>query len=142
MQDKPLTAADYPTAETQPDKVTGNRGKPLSSLTLDAVVRGEVEMEDLRITPTALLQQAQIAKSVGRTALADNLERAAEMTCIPQDEVMAIYELLRPGRADAKESLLIAAKRVRENHDAPRLADFLEEAAEFYHKRGLFRKRF
>lgn len=142
MADKPLTAQDYPTAETRPEKVAGNRGKPLPALTLDAVIRGDVEMEDLRITPQALLQQAQIAKSVGRATLAGNLERAAEMTRLPQDEVMAIYELLRPGRAPSKESLLEAAERLRRDRDAPQLADFLEEAAQFYDQRGLFRKRF
>ncbi len=129
MADKPLTARDYPIAETRPDEVTGNQGKPLSSLTLEAVVRGDVEMEDLRITPQALLQQAQIARSVGRSALAGNLERAAEMTRLPQDEVMAIYELLRPGRAASKDSLIDAANRIRNDYDARQLADFLEEAA-------------
>jgi propanediol dehydratase small subunit len=142
MSDTPLTARDYPTAETRPEQVTGTRGKPLSVLTLDAVVTGEVEMEDLRITPQALLQQVQISRSVGRSALARNLERAAEMTRIPQDEVMAIYELLRPGRAASEASLLETAQRIRREWSAQNLADFVEEAARFYEKRGLFRKRY
>lgn len=142
MPDKPLTSQDYPTAEKRPDQVVGNRGKPLPSLTLDAVISGDVDMEDLRITPRALLQQAQIAKSVGRAALAQNFERAAEMTRLPQDEVMAIYELLRPGRAASKASLLEAAKKIRLEFDAEKLADFVEEAASYYEKRGLFQKRF
>lgn len=142
MSDTPLTAEDYPTAETRPDAVSGSRGKPLSELTLDAVMRGEVEMEDLRITPQALLQQAQIARSVGRATFAANLERAAEMTRLPQDEIMTIYELLRPGRAASADSLTGAAARIRATYDAHLLADFLEEAARFYEKRGLFRKRF
>ena len=58
MADKSLTASDYPIAETQPDEVIGNRGKPLSSLTMEAVLNGDVTMEDLRITPRALEQQA------------------------------------------------------------------------------------
>jgi propanediol dehydratase small subunit len=137
-----LHAKDYPIAETRPEKVLGRRGKPLDSLTLDAVMNGDVEMEDLRITPQALLQQAQIARSVGRAALAGNLERAAEMTEIPEAEVMRVYELLRPGRARSKKELLDAAQQIRSDHKAPLLADFIEEAAEFYDKRGLFRKRF
>ena len=137
-----LRAKDYPIAETRPDKVLGRRGKPLDTLTLDAVIDGDVEMEDLRITPQALLQQAQIAKSVGRAALAGNLERAAEMTGIPQAEVMEVYELLRPGRAGSKDELLDAAQRIRSRYGAALLADFLEEAAGFYDKRGLFRKRY
>ena len=141
MTDK-LHAKDYPIAETRPERVLGQRGKPLASLTLEAVMDGNVGMEDLRITPQALLQQAQIAKSVGRTALAGNLERAAEMTGIPQAEVMQIYELLRPGRTKSKQELLDTAQRIRSNHKADLLASFIEEAAEFYEKRGLFRKRY
>lgn len=142
MADKPLTASDYPIAETQPDEMTGNRGKPLSALTMDAVLSGDVSMEDLRITSQALEQQAEIASSVGRSALAGNLQRAAEMTRLPQSEVMAIYELLRPGRAASSESLLVAAKRVRSDYDAQLLGDFLDEAAGFYEQRGLFRRRY
>ncbi len=140
--DKRLTAKDYPIAENRPDAVTGNRGKPLASLTMEAVLSGDVTMEDLRITPRALEQQAQIAGSVGRRALADNLERAAEMTRLSQEDVMEIYELLRPGRAASAKSLLDAAKRIRTDYDAQLLGDFLQEAAGFYDQRGLFRKRY
>ena len=83
MAKTPLTANDYPIAETQPEEVIGNRGKPLSSLTMESVINGDVSMEDLRITPKALEQQADIATSVGRSALASNLKRAAEMTRLP-----------------------------------------------------------
>ena len=142
MAKTPLTANDYPIAETQPEEVIDNRGKPLSSLTMEPVINGDVSMEDLRITPKALEQQADIATSVGRSALAGNLKQAAEMTRLPQSEVMAIYELLRPGRAVSKDSLLDEAQRLRNEQDAPLLADFIEEAARFYEKRGLFRKRY
>ena len=47
------------------------------------VINGDVSMEDLRITPKALEQQADIATSVGRSALASNLKRVAEMTRLP-----------------------------------------------------------
>lgn len=142
MAKTPLTANDYPIAETQPEEVIGNRGKPLSSLMMESVINGNISMEDLRITPQALEQQAEIAASVGRSALASNLKRAAEMTRLSQSEVMAIYELLRPGRAVSKDNLLDVAQRLRNEQDAPLLADFVEEAARFYEKRGLFRKRY
>ena len=64
------------------------------------------------------------------------------MTQLPQNEVMQIYELLRPGRAESKDSLLAVAQRLRREFDAPLLADFIAEAAEFYEKRGLFQKRY
>lgn len=142
MSDKPLTAKDYPTAERLPDQVKGHRGKSLDDLTLDAALSGDVAMEDLRITPDALLRQAQIARDVGRAALAANFERAAEMTRLPQDEIMQVYELLRPGRARAASELLDAAARLRAAFDAPNLAAFVEEAAALYEKRGLFRTRY
>ena len=95
--------ADYPLAETQPEAVTGKRGKPLGDITLDAVLSGDVTMEDLRITPAALNAQAEIARDAGRPTLALNFERAAELVDVPQDVIMAAYELLRPGRAAAQQ---------------------------------------
>ena len=142
MTPKTLSANDFPTAETMPGKVTGLRGKSLDTLTLDSALSGELEMEDLRITPDALLRQAEIARSVGRSALAMNFERAAEMTRLPQEEVMKIYELLRPGRARALAELEEAAERLRHDFEAPRLASFVLQAAELYARRGMYRTRY
>lgn len=142
MGEKSLTAGDYPTAETMPDRISGHRGKTLDALTLDAAMSGELAMEDLRITPEALLRQAQIARSVGRATLAENFERAAEMTRLSQDETMQIYECLRPGRAKSISELLDVAQRLRSEREAPRLADFIEEAAALYERRGLLRTRY
>lgn len=137
-----LTRADYPLAETQPDRVAGKRGTRLSDITLDAVLAGAVTMEDLRITPAALRAQAEIARAAGRPTLALNFERAAELVEVPQDVVMQIYELLRPGRAKSKDELLAAAQLLRETYDAARMAAFVAEAAEAYEDRGLFTYRF
>jgi glycerol dehydratase small subunit/propanediol dehydratase small subunit len=134
--------ADYPLAETQPQSVIGPRGKRLSDVTLDAVLDGSVTMEDLRITPEALLAQAEIARDAGRPTLAENFERAAELVNVPQDVIMQVYELLRPGRAKTKQQLLDAARMLREEHSASRMAAFVEEAAATYEERGLFTFRF
>lgn len=142
MTRKPLIAEDYPLAEKRPDLVRGARGKSLDDLTLEAVIRGDVTMEDLRITPEALLQQAEIAKSVDRVELAHNFERASEMTRLPQKVVMETYELLRPGRASNKQVLLDAAEKLRKNYNSEYLAEFLEEAADVYERRGLFKARY
>ena len=136
------TRADYPLAETQPHAVTGGRGKPLDAITLEAVLAGEVTMEDLRITPAALRAQAEIARDAGRPTLALNFERAAELVAVPQDFIMEVYELLRPGRARTKQQLLDAAAAMRKRHGAERIARFIEEAAETYEARGLFTYRF
>lgn len=142
MTDRLFTARDYPVAETAPDRVTGQRGRTLNELTMEAVLKGEIGMEDLRITEEALMRQAAIARSVERSALASNFERAAEMTRLPQDEIMAIYELLRPGRAASQQELTEAAARLRNTYDAPRLAAFVEVAAALYGRRSLYRTRY
>jgi propanediol dehydratase small subunit len=136
------TRADYPLAETQAHSVIGPRGKRLSDVTLDAVLDGSVTMEDLRITPEALLAQAEIARDAGRPTLAENFERAAELVNVPQDVIMQVYELLRPGRAKTKQQLFEAARMLREAHAASRMAAFVEEAADTYEERGLFTFRF
>ena len=133
---------DYPLSETQPEAVLGQRGKPLADITLDAVLAGDVTMEDLRITPEALTAQAEIARDAGRPTLALNFERAAELVDVPQDVIMAAYELLRPGRAKSKQQLLDCAHELRSQFGAARIAGFIEEAAETYEERGLFTYRF
>ena len=136
------TRADYPLAETQPGAVKGKRGKSLAEITLDSVLAGDVTMEDLRITPQALQAQADVARDVGRPTLALNFERGAELVEVPQDFIMQVYELLRPGRAKSKEELLEAAATIRDTYQAERIARFIEEAAETYAARGLFTFRF
>jgi propanediol dehydratase small subunit len=137
-----LGVADYPLAEKRPELVEGRGGKPLDAITLDAVVAGDVTLDDLRITPAALRQQAEIARDAGRATLAANFERAAELCDVPQDFIMQVYELLRPGRATDKGPLLAAARTLRETYGATRMAAFVEEAATVYERRGLYTYRF
>lgn len=137
-----LSRTDYPLAQTQPDRIRGKRGLRLTDITLDAVMAGDVTMEDLRITPDALRAQADIARDAGRPTLALNFERAAELVDVPQDFIMQVYELLRPGRARSRQQLLDAAATLRRDHGAERMAAFVEEAAQAYEDRGLFTYRF
>ena len=137
-----LTIADYPLAETRSDKIHGQRGKSLDEITLDAVMAGKVTMEDLRITPQALADQAEISRAAKRPTLALNFERAAELVGVPQDFIINSYEMLRPGRAKSKEQLLKVAKTFRLTYKAERMAKFIEEAADIYERRGLFTYRF
>jgi propanediol dehydratase small subunit len=137
-----LSTADYPLAEKRPELIKGRRGKALADLTIEKLVAGDVDLEDLRITPHALHLQAEIARAANRPMLAANFERSAEMIEIPQDFIMQVYELLRPGRSKDKEPLLQAARTLRETYGATRMAAFVEEAAEVYEQRGLFTFRF
>ncbi|MFT7596452.1 MAG: propanediol dehydratase small subunit [Paracoccaceae bacterium] len=138
MSRETLTAKDYPLAENRADLVRGARGKSLDDLSLTALEQGDVVMEDLRITPDALTMQADIARTEHRDKLAENFDRAAELINVPQDYLMQIYELLRPGRARNQAVLLDVADTLRTTYDAPQMAAFIEEAAEVYDRRGLF----
>jgi propanediol dehydratase small subunit len=137
-----LTRDDYPLAEKRPELVRAKSGKPLEAITLEAVVAGEVGMQDLAIDAEALRRQAEIARAVGRPTLAQNFERAADLVAVPEDEIMQAYELLRPGRAKAKDEILAMAERLETRYGAALIAAFLREAAEVYAQRGLFRMRF
>jgi propanediol dehydratase small subunit len=137
-----LTIADYPLAETRSAEMRGKRGKSLDEITLDAVMKCNIDMEDLRITPQALADQAEISRAAERTTLAANFDRAAELVNIPQDVIMNAYELLRPGRAKSKQQILELAQVFLHTYNAPRMAEFLNEATEVYERRGVFTRRY
>ena len=59
------------------------------------------------------------------------------MVRLPQNEIFEIYEKLRPGRAKSKGELISIA-RLKEKFLI--LASFVEEAADIYEKRDLFKK--
>jgi propanediol dehydratase small subunit len=142
MREPKLTTADYPLAEKRPDLVKGKRGKTLEDITLDLLVSGDVTLDDLSITKRALNQQAEIARDAGRATLAQNFERAAGLVEVPQDTIMCVYELLRPGRAESKDQLLAAATDLEKTYGAETMAVFIREAADVYERRGLFRRRY
>jgi propanediol dehydratase small subunit len=132
----------FPLAEHAADTTVSATGKRLAEVSLDAVVSGACSIADLRISADALRQQAEIARAAARASLAANLDRAAEMTRLPQAEVLRIYEMLRPGRCRSKQDLLAVAHRLKRDHAAPELARLVETAADVYARRGLFSKRF
>jgi propanediol dehydratase small subunit len=68
--------------------------------------------------------------------LAENFRRAAELTCISNEEVLNIYNQLRPGRSNYN-SLITLAERLENEHQAPLTSALVREAAEAYLKRGL-----
>ena len=80
-------------------------GRETGELTLEAVRRGELGVSDLRIHPETLERQADIAAAHANPQLAENLRRAAELTRIPDEEVLAIYDALRPGRSTPASAL-------------------------------------
>lgn len=126
---------DYPLGTRRPDLVSTPAGVPLDAVTLDALRGGEIDGLDLRATPETLRLQADVARAAGRAALAENLERAAELAAAPDDLLLAAYTALRPRRATAAE-LEDWALRF-EGLGAARTASFVREAAAVYAERGL-----
>ena len=130
----PLT--DYPLGSNRPDLVTTPSGLPLAEVTLDALRAGRLVTEDIRATPETLRRQSAVALATGRSALADNLARAAELATVPDETILEIYTALRPGRSTAAE-LEQWAERLESELDAPLTAAFVREAQDVYAEREL-----
>jgi propanediol dehydratase small subunit len=99
------------------------------------VLAGDLGPNDVRIHPDTLRHQADVAEQHGNPQLAANLRRAAELTSIPDDELLAIYEALRPGRSTRAQLEAIVTRL--DAGDGPLCADLVREALEVYERRGL-----
>jgi propanediol dehydratase small subunit len=122
---------DYPLGLARPDLVRTPGGIPLADLSLDAE---GLDPSELRATPNTLGRPALVARAAGRTQLADNLLRAAELAAIPDETILEIYTALRPRRSSAAELAEWAAKL--DSWEAPATAAFVREAAQVYGGRG------
>lgn len=132
----------YPASEKQAERIATPGGHALSDLTLENVLEGKLTAEDVGIRPDTLQLQAEVSRATGRGPLAENFERGAELVDVPQQDLFETYEMLRPGRAQNKAELLELADRYRTKHNAPHIAALIEDAAETYERRNLYRKRF
>ncbi|WP_435079068.1 diol dehydratase small subunit [Halococcus sp. AFM35] len=126
----------YPLGDS-PDDVETQNGTKLSEITLEKVVEGEIDGADLDIAPETLEEQARIADEAGRTQLAQNFRRAAELTLVPDDRILDIYNALRPSGAE-KQKLHDIADELEDEYDATLNAAHVREAAEVYEERGLY----
>ena len=123
---------DYPLGSKRPDRVLTPGGIALDDLTLHG---DGVEATELRATPETLRLQAEVARATGRSQLADNLGRAAELAPLPDDTVLAIYTALRPRRSSAEELESWACRL--DELGADLTAAFVRDAAVVYAQRGL-----
>jgi propanediol dehydratase small subunit len=112
-------------------------GRDAEELTLDRLARDELAPDDVRIHPDTLEQQATVAEQHANPQLAANFRRAAELALMPEAEVLALYEALRPHRATAAELEALAVRL--EGVPAPLCAALVREAAVVYTRRGLLR---
>lgn len=113
-------------------------GRTLDELNIEALRAGELTAEDFCISGETLHRQADAAEAAGYRQLAENLRRAAELTGISNQEVLDIYNALRPSRSTYNE-LITLADRLENDLDAPLTAAFVREAAQVYQERGILR---
>jgi propanediol dehydratase small subunit len=105
--------------------------------TVEAAVDGKLQLSDLRMDPATLAHQAVVAEEGGNPQLAENFLRAAELAVIDDEEVMNLYEALRPHRSTAEQ--LEALRVSLETRGASRCAELVGQAAVVYARRGLLR---
>jgi propanediol dehydratase small subunit len=105
--------------------------------TVQAAVDGKLQLSDLRMDPPILAHQAVVAENDGNPQLAENFLRAAELATMDGDEVMSLYEALRPHRSTGEE--LKALQTSLEARGAVRCAELVGQAAVVYARRGLLR---
>jgi propanediol dehydratase small subunit len=134
-----LTESQYPLADSAQDSLRAASGRLLSVITLDALANGELTSADLQIKADTLRTQAEIARNAGYVQLSQNLTRAAELTNVPNDELLRMYETLRPGRATHTEMLALA-QRLEQVYGATENARLVQEAAQVYLARNLVKK--
>ena len=84
-----------------------------------------------QITAATLQKQASKAFAAGFVQLSHNLIRAAELTKVPDEELLEIYRLLRPRRATYKQLRMVADKLVTV-YGASETAAYMRDAASEY----------
>ena len=116
----------------------GYSGINVDEISVEDVRRGDIDLDDIRIHPDTLEHQAQVAESKDNPQLASNFRRAAELARFSNEEVLRLYEALRPGRSTAQELRSFAQDLASRN--APRNAEIFAQAADVYERRGLTKK--
>ena len=104
----------YPLGENERSTITSKTGKHLDDITLEAVKRGEISGDDIKISKEMLRKQGQVAKEADSPAMEKNFERAAELVDVPDDVILTMYNMLRPNRPP-RHSCLIWRLSLRAN---------------------------
>lgn len=126
----------YPLGVHEADTITSRTGKKLDQITLDEVRKGNVTSDDIKISAETLRRQGEVAADADNPQMAANFERAAELTSVPDDVILMMYNKLRPNRSTKRELAEMAGELLEKYH-APHCAKMVLEAAEIYEKRGI-----
>lgn len=129
----------YPMMEHALGSVRAMNGRRLAEITMENVESGDLSAADIRIDAQTLLGQAEIARRAGLLQLAANLTRAAELTAVPNEALLEMYQMLRPGRSSFQQ-LMALATTLEEQYNAGENARLIRESATVYQARGLLRR--
>ncbi len=121
----------YPLGKYHSQHIQTSTNVLLSEITLDSLINGKISSNDIRISRKTLLIQAEIAEENGFHQLAGNFQKAAELVHIPDEQILDIYNALRPKRSTYKELMSLAAD-IEEQHSAPEVAKLIRDAANAY----------
>ncbi len=114
-------------------------GRSIDELSIQGILSGDLTAEDFRIHGETLNHQARVSEEAGYAQLAENLRIAAELTHMSNEEILDIYNTLRPRRTSYKE-MIDMAERLQNEFTAPLTAAFVREAAAVYLKRGIVKE--
>ena len=128
----------FPLGQHHRDQITTSSGKPVNDLSVEKLQSESIDQRDVSISAETLTLQATFARQAGFDQVADNLERAAEMTRIPNDELLDMYEALRPGRSTYFQ-LLSLSQRINSSYNAELTGNYIREAADAYRDTGLLK---
>lgn len=128
---------NYPLSKSNIN-IRSRSGKSIKEITIDEVINGKVTGEDIKISKETLRLQGEFAKSEGRIQLGENFERASELVDIPDEELLIIYNMLRPNRS-TEEELLLKAIEVKEKYNAISCSNLIIDAVNVYKKRGILK---
>jgi len=126
----------YPLGEYEKDRIQSKTGKKLTEISLDAVMKGQISSDDIKISKETLKAQGQVARENDNLPMEKNFERAAELVDVPDDVILKMYDKLRPNRS-TKLELVMMAQELIEKYNAKNCARLVMEAVEVYEKRGV-----
>lgn len=128
----------YPLKEKHPHVIKSMTGKHLADFTLEAVVAGDIQADDIRISKEVLILQAEVARQQGKIQLAENFIRASELIAVPDDEILDMYNMLRPYRGTQSDFETLS-KKLRQVYQAHVCAELVDETLNVYKKRDLLK---
>lgn len=129
----------YPLGEKHANIIKSKSGKSLNDIHLQNVLNGSINAEDIKVSREVLLLQAEVARNEGNMQMAKALVRASELVDVDDDEILEVYNQLRPFRS-TKNELLEIAKKFEKVYSATLTASLIRETADVYEERDLFRK--